>query len=107
VEGERTAARISRVRGTAKTAFEVEVEGFPSLPLGHFTLSDFDLQTQTAGHIADGLDWTFSNVILKVADGSKVALANSERVTGLATVPAVNLPRPDPAKRPFAEQDRN
>jgi polygalacturonase len=96
--------RISHVRGTAKTAFEVD--GFPSLPLDHFTLSDFDLQTQTAGHIADALDWTFSKVLLKTADGSKVSLAHSQRVTGIATVPALNLPRADPAERPFAEQDQ-
>jgi polygalacturonase len=97
--------RISRIRGTAKTAFEVA--GYPSLPLDQFTLSDFDLQTQTAGHIADARDWSFSNVILKTADGSKVSLADSERVTGLATVPAVELPQPDPAERPFAKQDQN
>jgi polygalacturonase len=95
---------ISHIRGTAKTAFEVA--GYPSLPLDHFTFSDFDLQTQTAGHIADARDWTFSNVILRTADGSKVSLADSEHVTGLATVPAVDLPRSDPAKRPFAEQDQ-
>jgi hypothetical protein len=97
--------RISHIRGTAKTAFEVA--GYPSLPLDHFTLSNFDLQTQTAGHIADARDWTFSNVILKTADGSKVSLADSQRVTGIVTVPALDLPQRDPAKRPFAEQDQN
>ena len=97
--------RISHIRGTAKTAFEVA--GYPSLPLDHFTLSNFDLQTQTAGHIADARDWTFSNVILKTADGSKLSLADSQHVTGIVTVPALGLPERDPAKRPFAEQDQN
>jgi polygalacturonase len=50
---------------------------------------------------------TYLNVILKTADGSKVSLADSERVTGLATIPGVDLPRQDPAKKPFAEQDQN
>ena len=97
--------RISHIRGTAKTAFEVA--GYPSLPLDHFTLSNFDLQTQTAGHIADARDWTFSNVVLKTADGSKVSLADSQHVTGIVTVPALDPPQRDPAKRPFAEQDQN
>lgn len=96
---------ISHIRGTAKTAFEVA--GYPSLPLDHFTLSNFDLQTQTAGHIADARDWTFSYVILKTADGSKISLADSQHVTGIVTVPALDVPKRDPAKRPFPEQDQN
>jgi hypothetical protein len=94
-----TGRRVTSVTGFLWTRFAEP--GNPVRP------RDFDLQTQTAGQIADARDWTFSNVILKTTDGGKVSLADSERVTGLTTVPAVDLPRPDAAKRPFGEQDQN
>jgi polygalacturonase len=94
--------RISNIQGTAKTAFEVDA--YTQAPLVHFTFSDIDLHVQTAGHIADASDWTFTNVTLTVADGTKVALTDSRNVTGIETVAAARKPEPKPGT--FADQDK-
>jgi polygalacturonase len=94
--------RISHIEGTAKTAFEVDA--YAQAPLIHFTFSEIDLHVQTAGHIADAADWTFTNVKLSVADGSRIALSDSRNVTGIETVAAVR--RPETKSSSFAEQDK-
>jgi len=105
---------IAHVRGVhiwnvhatgAKTVFEVEA--YPSAPLTDFQLDHWNVQAATAGHIADAKDWRFSAVSLSIADGSVVALSDSQNVTGIATRPAPPQPKPDPAKKSFAEQDKS
>ena len=106
---------IAHVRGVhiwniaatgAKTVFEVEA--YPNAPLADFQLDHWNVQAATAGHIADAKDWKFSDVSLSLTDGSMVALSDSQNVTGIATKPAPpDQPKPDPAKKSFAEQDKS
>jgi polygalacturonase len=91
------------IHGTAKTAFEVGA--YPLLPLDHFTLRDFDLHVQSAGHIADARNWSFSAVKVLTADGSKIAVSDTQDLTGIDTVPS-SAPSP-PAAKSFADQDKN
>jgi polygalacturonase len=88
----------------AKTAFEVDA--YPQLPLEHFKLEHIDIAASTAGHIADASEWKFSDVVLHTADSSTIALSDSINVTGIVTHPGAP-PATDPAKKSFAEQDKN
>jgi polygalacturonase len=65
----------------ARTAFEVSA--YPSAPLERFQLDHLQIQAQTAGEIADAVDWKFTDVSLGTADGSKVKLTNCKGVAGL------------------------
>lgn len=88
----------------AKTAFEVDA--FPEVPVDHFTLDHMQLEAKTAGHISDAKDWTFADNILTFADKSLVAVSDTTNVTGIPTKPAAGA-KADPAKKSFAEQDKN
>ncbi len=97
--------RISNVKATgAKTAFEVDA--FPELRLDHFTFQHLQIQADTAGHITDAKEWTFSDVSLSTADGSVVALTDDANIIGIASheVPAI---QPKVVNKSFAEQDKN
>ena len=72
---------ISDVHGTAKTAFEVDA--YPQAPLTHFTFTNLNLQTETAGHIDDAKDWTFHDLTLHTADNSTPTLKDDTNITGL------------------------
>jgi polygalacturonase len=65
----------------AKRAFSVAA--YPEAPLVDFKLDHLDIEAQSAGSIADAKNWTFSDVQLKVADGSTVKLTGDTGVTGL------------------------
>jgi hypothetical protein len=96
---------ISNVKATgAKTAFEVDA--FPEVPVDHFTLDHLDISAQSAGHISDARDWKFTNVKLTIADGSVVSVSDTSGITGIETKLAPNVPKKDPAKASFAEQDK-
>jgi hypothetical protein len=64
------------------------------------------VEAQSAGHIDDAKDWTFSDVKLNTADHSVIALTDDVNITGIATREAPDAPKPDPAKKTFAEQDK-
>ena len=97
---------IWNIKATAaKTAFEVDA--YRDMPLEHFQLDHLDIDAETAGHIADAKDWQFSDVHLRTADGSVVAVSDSTGISGIATRPADNKPQDDPAKKSFVEQDKN
>lgn len=73
---------IWNVKATgAKAAFDVN--GNPAAPVERFTLDHLDITAESAGHIAFAENWKFSQVKLKVADGSSVALTDSADITGL------------------------
>jgi hypothetical protein len=74
---------ISNVQATgAKQAFSVNA--YPNDPLKNFTLSNLNIQAQTAGTIANAEDWTFKNVTIKTVDASQVVLKDCTHVVGLA-----------------------
>ena len=52
-------------------------------PLENFKLDHLDISAKTAGTIADAQSWEFTNIDLKIADGSRVILKDSGGVTGL------------------------
>jgi polygalacturonase len=90
----------------ATTAFEVDA--YKAVPLKDFQLDHWNVQAQKAGHIFDATNWSFSHVSLTTADGSVVSLSDDSNITGIASVKAPpDQPTPDPAKKSFAEQDKN
>jgi polygalacturonase len=100
-----TNVHIWNIKATnAKTAFEVDA--YPQVPLEHFKLDHIDITAATAGHIADAKGWKFSDVTLHTVDNSTTALSDSVNVTGIATHPGAP-PADDPAKKSFAQQDKN
>ena len=97
---------IWNVKATgAKTAFEVDA--FPQVPVDHFVLDHLQIEAQTAGHIDDAKDWKFSDVSLKTADGSVVALTDSSGITGIASKQVAAVAAPDASKKSFADQDKH
>jgi polygalacturonase len=68
----------------AKRVFEVDA--YANAPLINFALDHWDVQAQSAGHIADAKDWKLSDMDLKIADGSAVMVTDSTDVTGLPQV---------------------
>jgi len=90
----------------AKTAFEVDA--YQNAPVYNVKLDHLDIQAQTAGHIFDAKDWVFSDTKLTTADGSVVSLSDDANITGIASRPAPpNQPKPDSAKKSFAERDKS
>ncbi|QMV18010.1 glycoside hydrolase family 28 protein [Granulicella sp. 5B5] len=88
----------------AKTVFEVDA--YPNAPVYNVRLDHWDVQAQAAGHIDDAKNWTFSDVKLNTADHSVVALTDDTNVIGIATREVPRASQPDPAKKSFAEQDK-
>ena len=96
---------IWNVKATgAKTAFEVDV--FPEVPVDHFILDHWDIEARTAGHISDAKDWKFMDGKMTIADGSVVAVSDTSDITGITTKPAPGVPKRDPVKASFSEQDK-
>ena len=74
--------RISDLKSTgARQAFGVSSHA--DSPLSGFVLKNIDIEAQTAGTIQNADGWTFENVHIKTADGSKVTLKDSKGVMGL------------------------
>ena len=88
----------------AQTAFTVDA--YKDAPLLDFHFDNLNIQAATAGHIADAKDWHFEHTTLTIADQSKVALADSEDVTGISDQNAAHYAAADPAKKSAAEQDK-
>ncbi|MHB1023286.1 MAG: glycoside hydrolase family 28 protein [Acidobacteriaceae bacterium] len=65
----------------ARMAFSVSA--YPQAPLTNFRFDHLNIEAKTAGHIDDAKNWSFKDVQLKIADGSKVAMKDSTNVTGL------------------------
>ncbi len=99
--------RIANIHATgAKTAFEVDA--YANAPVYNVKLDHLDIHAQTAGHIFDAKDWTFANSTLTIADGSVISTSDTTNLTGIPTKPAPPAqPKPDPAKKSFAEQDKS
>ncbi len=87
----------------AKTAFEVDA--FPDKRLDDFTLSNMQIDAQTAGHIADASHWTFSNVNLKTQDGSVVLLSDDSNIEGIPS--RVSSSEASAASRGTHQQDKH
>jgi len=78
---------IWNVKATsAKRVFEVDA--YANAPLENFVLDHWNVQAQSAGHIADAKDWKMSDMSLAIADGSAVTVTDSSDVTGLPQVAA-------------------
>lgn len=63
----------------AKRAFAVSA--YQEAPLVDFKLDHLEIEAQSAGTIADAKNWTFSDLNLKIADGSKVKLTDDTNVS--------------------------
>jgi polygalacturonase len=73
---------VSKIKATgARQAFAVA--SYKDSPLTHLQFHDLDIEAATAGNIQYADGWKFSEVKLKIGDGSKVAVKDSQRVTGL------------------------
>ena len=97
--------RIWNIHATgAKSVFEVDAN--PTAPVYDVQLDHWNVEAQTAGHIADAKDWKFQDVTLTIADHSVVALTDDTNISGIASREAPNAPKPDSAKKSFAEQDK-
>ena len=73
---------ISDIKATgAKAAFAVD--SYKDSPLTHVTFSHFDAEAKVAGSITNAEDWTFTDTRIQAADGSAVAVKDSNKVTGL------------------------
>ena len=98
---------IWNVKATgAKTAFLVDA--YPNAPLERFKLDHLTIEAQTAGHIVDAKDWTFSDVVLKTGDGSVVGLWNDVHVTGIPSRVLQAAPvEASPGKKSTLQQDKS
>ncbi|MBW8748275.1 MAG: glycoside hydrolase family 28 protein [Acidobacteria bacterium] len=65
----------------AKMVFDVA--GNPKKPVEHFEIDHLDVQAGTAGHISAARDWNMHDLKLQIADGSSVALDDTENIKGL------------------------
>lgn len=73
---------ISGVKATgAQRAFQVASQ--PDAPLVRFRFESIEIAAKSAGSIAGAEDWTFRDVKLQTADGSRVTVKNSRGVEGL------------------------
>jgi polygalacturonase len=73
---------ISDIKATgARNAFSVE--SYKDSPLADVTFQNFDAEARVAGSIRNAENWTFINTHIKAADGSVVAVRDSEKVIGL------------------------
>jgi polygalacturonase len=74
--------RISGLKATgAQRAFAVS--SYADAPLVDFEFRDIEIEAKSAGSIANAQKWTFTNLKLKTADGSAVAVKDSKNVSGL------------------------
>ncbi len=65
----------------AQQAFTVSA--YPEAPLRDFEFKNIRIEAKSAGSIQNALNWSFTGVAIKTADGSRVAVKNSSGVTGL------------------------
>jgi polygalacturonase len=73
---------ISKVKATgAQRAFQVS--SHPDAPLVGFDFAGIDIEARSAGTIAGAEHWTFRDLTVRTADGSRVALKDSRDVQGL------------------------
>ena len=73
---------VSGIKATgARQAFAVA--SYKDSPLTNLQFHNVDIEAATAGNIQYADGWKFSGLKLKIADGSKVAVKDSQRVTGL------------------------
>jgi len=79
----------------ARRAFSVEA--YPDAPLTGFKFDHLDIESASAGSIADAKDWSFADDKFTITDGSAVKVTDSSNVTGL---PASSPPVP--AAKPIA-----
>ncbi len=95
---------IANVRATgAKTAFEVDA--YPDKRLENFTLNNLPIDAQTAGHIADASQWTFTHLDLKTADGTVVLLTDDSNIEGIPSrISSLKTSATTPSSSP---QDKN
>jgi len=60
----------------AKQAFNVSA--YPNAPLTNFQFDHINIEAQTAGTIADAVNWTMTDATIKTADGSQPTFTKSE-----------------------------
>ena len=74
--------QIAKIRATAvREAFSVG--SYPNSPLQNLTFTNIDIQAERAGTIQHAEHWKFVDARIQTADGSRVALKDSQDVTGL------------------------
>jgi hypothetical protein len=59
------------------------VSSYENSPLENVELKDWRIAAARAGSIQNARDWTLTNIHIKTADGSKVAVKDSQNVKGL------------------------
>ena len=65
----------------AKLVFDVN--GNPAAPVANVRIDNLHASAQSAGHITNATNWTFTATKLEIADGTSVALKNDKDITGL------------------------
>jgi polygalacturonase len=74
--------RISNIHATdARQAFGVT--SYKDSPLLDFEFNHIDVAAKTAGGMQNAAGWKFANTRITTADGSRVAVKDSENITGL------------------------
>jgi polygalacturonase len=90
----------------AKAAFSVDA--YPNAPVYNVQLDHLEIEAATAGHIFNAKDWKFSDTRITTEDHSVVFFSDDTNVTGIAsTLAPPDALKVDPAKKSFAEQDKN
>jgi polygalacturonase len=73
----------------ARRAFTVEA--YPDAPLTGFKFDHLDIESASAGSIADAKDWSFADDKFAITDGSAVKVTDSSNVTGLPVAAPTGL----------------
>jgi polygalacturonase len=74
--------KVSNIKAAgARQAFSVA--SYKDSPLTNLQFRNMDIEAMTAGSIQYADGWKFNGLKLKIGDGSKVAVKDSQRVTGL------------------------
>jgi unsaturated rhamnogalacturonyl hydrolase len=95
---------IWNVKATgAKTVFDVSA--YPVAPLKDFELDHWNVEAQTAGKLADVDDWKLHDMHFDIGDGSAVATADAQNVTGLPQQSAAKTPLPTPEMQAIIDKD--
>ena len=77
---------IWNVKATgAKQAFNVSA--YPNAPLTDFKLDHLNIEAQTAGTIADAINWTMTDNTIKTTDGTQPTFTNSKGEANPKDVP--------------------
>ena len=63
------------------------MSAYPSAPLENFKIDHLNIEAQTAGTIADTVNWTMTDNIIKTADGTQPTFIKSKGESNPKDVP--------------------